>query len=42
LGVFLGRVINHRLRGEAFVKYLYVGLAGIGGLLLVQAVSGRV
>jgi uncharacterized membrane protein YfcA len=42
LGVFLGRVINHRLHGEAFVKYLYVGLAGIGGLLLVQAVSGRV
>ena len=37
LGVFLGRVINHRLPGEAFVKYLYFGLAGIGALLLVQA-----
>jgi uncharacterized membrane protein YfcA len=39
LGVFVGRVINHRLRGEAFVKYLYFGLAGIGALLLVQAIG---
>ncbi len=37
LGVFLGRAINHRLHGDAFVKYLYVGLGGIGALLLVQA-----
>jgi uncharacterized protein len=41
IGVFLGRVINHRLRGDAFFKYLYVGLAGIGGLLLIQAITGR-
>ncbi len=41
LGVVLGRVINHRLRGEAFFKYLYVGLASIGALLLVQAVTNR-
>lgn len=41
LGVFLGRVINHRLHGEAFLKYLYLGLAGIGALLLVQAIAGR-
>src|SRR5271157_1155609 len=40
LGVFLGRVINHRLRGELFFKYLYVGLAGIGAALLVQAIRG--
>ena len=38
LGVLLGRVINHRLHGEAFLKYIYIGLAGIGALLLVQAV----
>jgi uncharacterized membrane protein YfcA len=37
-GVFLGRVINHRLRGDIFFKYLYVGLAGIGALLLIQAI----
>ena len=41
LGVLLGRVINHRLHGEAFLKYLYLGLAGIGALLLVQAITGR-
>ena len=38
-GVFLGRLINHRMRGEAFVKYLYFGLAGIGALLFVQAIG---
>ena len=41
LGVFLGRVINHRLQGEAFLKYIYVVLAGIGALLVVQAITGR-
>ncbi len=39
--VFLGRVINHRLRGDAFLKYVYLGLAAIGSLLLVQAITGR-
>lgn len=41
LGILLGRVINHRLHGEAFLRYLYVGLASIGGLLIVQAIAGR-
>jgi uncharacterized membrane protein YfcA len=41
LGVYLGRLINHRLHGEAFFKYLYLGLAGIGALLLAQAITGR-
>jgi uncharacterized protein len=40
LGVLLGRVINHRLHGEAFLKYIYLGLASIGALLLVQAITG--
>ncbi len=39
--IFLGRVINHRLHGEAFLKYVYFGLAGTGVLLLIQAVAGR-
>lgn len=39
LGVFFGRVINHRLHGDAFFKYLYVGLASIGALLLLQAMG---
>jgi len=39
--VVVGRVINHRMHGEAFLKYIYAGLAGIGVLLLVQAITGR-
>ena len=39
--VFVGRIINHRLRGDAFLKYVYLGLAGIGVLLFVQAARGR-
>ena len=39
--VFLGRVINHRLHGEAFLKYVYLGLAGVGSLLFVQAMIGH-
>ena len=41
LAVLLGRVINHRLHGDAFLKFIYVGLAGIGALLLFQATTGR-
>lgn len=41
LAVYLGRVINHRLHGEAFLKYIYLGLLSIGALLLVQAITGR-
>ena len=37
LGVFWGRVINHRFHGTVFFKYLYFGLIGIGALLLIQA-----
>ncbi len=40
--VFLGRFVNHRLRGEVFMTYVYAGLGGIGVLLLIQAVGGRV
>jgi uncharacterized protein len=41
IGVFLGKAINHRLQGEVFLKYLYVGLASIGSLLLIQALTSR-
>jgi uncharacterized membrane protein YfcA len=41
LGVFLGRAINHRFRGDDFLKYLYFSLAGIGALLLFQTLTGR-
>ena len=36
--VWLGRVVNHRLRGDAFLRYVYVGLAGIGVVLLAESV----
>jgi uncharacterized membrane protein YfcA len=35
--IFLGRFINRRLRGEAFLHYVYVALAVIGAALLGQA-----
>ncbi len=38
--IFLGRAINHRMKGEGFLKLVYVGLVGIGGVLLVEAVRG--
>jgi uncharacterized membrane protein YfcA len=39
--VFLGKAVNHRLSGEAFMKYVYFGLGGISLLLLMQAIGGR-
>lgn len=39
--VLVGRWINHRLSGGAFLRWVYVGLAGIGVLLLVEAMKGR-
>jgi hypothetical protein len=38
--IFLGRWINYRLSGEAFRKYVYVGLVCIGALLLIQTFTG--
>jgi uncharacterized protein len=38
VGVLLGRVINHRLHGEVFLKYIYALLVGIGVLLVSQAI----
>jgi uncharacterized protein len=35
--IFLGRFINHRLRGDAFLVYVHAGLVCIGALLLIQA-----
>jgi len=37
VAVFLGRALNHRLQGDAFLKYIYVALAAIGLLLVMQA-----
>ena len=39
--IWIGRAINHRLQGDAFMKLLYLGLATIGAVLVVQAGRGR-
>lgn len=36
--IFLGRAVNHRLHGDVFLRYVYLGLACIGVVLLVQAI----
>ncbi len=35
--IFLGRILNRRMHGEAFLRYVYIGLAGTGILLLIQS-----
>jgi len=41
IALFLGRMINRRLNGEGFLKYVYAGLTCIGITLLVQALKYR-
>jgi uncharacterized membrane protein YfcA len=36
--IFIGRFINHRLRGDSFLVYVHVGLVCVGALLLIQAI----
>jgi uncharacterized membrane protein YfcA len=38
IAIVLGRTINHRLRGDAFFSFVYVGLIAIGSILVTQAV----
>jgi uncharacterized protein len=38
LAIGIGRVVNARTRPDAFVRYVHIGLIGIGILLLVQSV----
>ena len=37
----LGRFVNHRMRGDMFLKYVYAGLIVVGGILLAQAARTR-
>ena len=39
--IFLGRMINHRLRGDAFLKYVHAGLVCVGVVLLMQAMRQK-
>lgn len=36
--IWLGRAVNHRLHGDAFLRLVYLGLAIIGVVLLAQSV----
>jgi hypothetical protein len=36
--IFLGRLVNHRLRSDSFLTYVHGGLVCVGVLLLVQAI----
>jgi uncharacterized protein len=36
--ILIGRFVNHRLRGDTFLKYVHVGLVLIGAALLGQAI----
>lgn len=35
--VWLGRLLNHRMHGDGFLRFVYLGLMGIAVLLLVQS-----
>jgi len=35
--IFLGRFLNHRLRGDAFLRYVHAGVVCVGIVLFVQA-----
>ena len=39
--ILMGRVINQRMKGPGFFRFVYVGLIAVGSLLLVQASMGR-
>ncbi|MGA8531492.1 MAG: sulfite exporter TauE/SafE family protein [Acidobacteriaceae bacterium] len=40
--LFLGRLINHRMRGEIYLQFVFAGLAVIGAVLIIQAIAGRI
>jgi uncharacterized membrane protein YfcA len=40
--VFLGRAMNRRFSGASFLRYVYVGLVLIGGILFMEAVTHHV
>jgi uncharacterized membrane protein YfcA len=37
--ILIGRFVNHRLHGDTFLKYVYIGLGCIGAILLVQTIA---
>jgi hypothetical protein len=39
--IFLGRALNHRLRGDTFLEVVHGGLVCVGLILLIQAIRHR-
>ena len=39
--VFVGRWLNQRMRGDAFLRYVHAGVVAIGIVLLIQALRHR-
>lgn len=39
--IFIGRWLNHRMRGDAFLRYVHAGVVAIGVVLLIQALRHR-
>lgn len=37
--IFLGRLLNHQLKGDSFFTYIYIGLLAIGVFFLIQSVK---
>ena len=39
VAILLGRSINRRMQGHSFLRFVYVGLMVVGGLLVVQSIA---
>jgi uncharacterized membrane protein YfcA len=39
VAIFLGRVVNGRMDGHSFLRYIHAGLVVVGGILLFQSVT---
>lgn len=37
--IYIGRKLNHQLKGDAFFKYIYWGLIGTGAVLIINSVT---
>ena len=40
VAILLGGLVNRRLRGDVFVRYVYAGLVVVGAILAAQAIRG--
>jgi uncharacterized membrane protein YfcA len=40
VAILLGRAINHRLKGDGFLRFVYAGLMVVGVILFGQAIGG--